>query len=114
MRITPICEKKGRANFIALVMKCICPATVLTKERIRKLLARARACICTYYHLLRDNEAQAEGHQIAEDPTTTLNIAKKQHLLYKEIERLMKKFKTHRCALDFDHGFVKGELIEEQ
>ncbi len=114
MRTTPIREKKGRANFIALVMKCICPATVLTKERIRKFSARARAYICTYYHLSRDNEAQAEGHQIAEDPTTTLNIAKKQHLLYKEIERLMKKFKTHRCALDFDHGFVKGELIEEQ
>jgi hypothetical protein len=24
-----------------------------------------------------------------------------------EIERLMKKFKTHRCALDFDAGFIE-------
>jgi hypothetical protein len=108
-------RRKAEQSFIALVMKCICPAMVLTKERIRKFSAHARAYICTSYHLSRDNEAQAKGHQIAEDPTTTLNIAKKQHLFYKEIKRLMKKFKTHRYTLDFDHhGFVKGELIEEQ
>jgi hypothetical protein len=51
MRISPLSEKKGQANFIALVMECICPETVLTKERIRKFLAHARAYICTYYHL---------------------------------------------------------------
>ena len=33
-------------------------------------------------------------------------MAQKQQLLFSEIERLMKKFKTHRCALDFDRGFV--------
>ena len=114
MRTTPIREKKGRANFIALVMKCICPETVLTKERIIKFSARARAYICTYYHLSRENECQAGGQQVTRDPTAILNIAEKQHLLYKEIERLMNKFKTHRCALDFDNGFVKGELIEIQ
>ena len=43
MRIAPIRQKKGRANFIALVMKCLCPENVLTKEQIRKFVARARA-----------------------------------------------------------------------
>jgi hypothetical protein len=33
-----------------------------------------------------------------------------QILLYTEIERLMKAFKGHRCALDFDRGFVHSEL----
>ena len=33
MRTTPIREKNGRANFIEMVKKCICPANVLTKER---------------------------------------------------------------------------------
>lgn len=32
----------------------------------------------------------------------------------KEIEGLMKRCKTHCCALDLDHWFVKGELIEIQ
>jgi hypothetical protein len=33
-----------------------------------------------------------------------------QHL--KQIERLIKAFKGHRCALDFDRGFVNSELKE--
>ena len=39
-------------------------------------------------------------------------VTKKQVLLYSEIERLVKDFKTHRCALDFDRGFVNAELKE--
>jgi hypothetical protein len=115
MRITPLREKKGRQNFIALVMKCICPETVLTKERIRKFSARARAYICTYYHLSRATDANIHNNPIPADPTVpaVVNVAEQQQLLYKEIERLMKKFKTHRCALDFDHhGFVKADLID--
>jgi hypothetical protein len=34
----------------------------------------------------------------------------KQELLCSEIERLKKAFKIHRCALDFDSGFVHSEL----
>jgi len=44
------------------------------------------------------------------DPTTDLP---KQELLYTEIERLMTAFNGHRCALDFDGGFVNSELKEE-
>ena len=36
----------------------------------------------------------------------------KQELLYSEIDRLMKNFKAHRCALDIDRGFVNSELKE--
>jgi hypothetical protein len=34
----------------------------------------------------------------------------KQVLLYSKIERRMKAFKGHRCALGFDRGFVHSEL----
>jgi hypothetical protein len=37
---------------------------------------------------------------------------KQEELLYSEIERLMKAFKGHRFALDFDRGFVHSELKE--
>jgi hypothetical protein len=30
------------------------------------------------------------------------------------IESLAKKFKANRCALDFDHGFVKAAIKEEE
>ena len=90
-------------------MTCLCPEHVLTKERIRKFATRARAYICTYYLLSRDSET-IENNPIAGEPAF-VNIAEKQQLLYKEIERLMKKFKTHRCALDFDNSFVRSSLI---
>lgn len=108
MRRTPMREKKGRVNFINVVMRCLCPATVLTKERVRKFAARARAYICTYYYLERDTNSSDD---IDDTP------AAKQQLLYKKIEQLMKRFKAHRCALDFDMGFVlavlKGNLEDE-
>ena len=28
-----------------------------------------------------------------------------------KIESLIKDFKTHRCALDFDKGFIKASMI---
>ncbi len=113
MRATPLREKKGRANFMNLVMKCICPATVLAKERISKFAARAY--ICTYYHLSREEEENVLDCSAAVGPSTprAINTPEKQQLLYKEIERLMKKFKTHWCALDFNQRFVKAELKEE-
>ena len=43
MRATPLCETKGRGNLMKLVIKCICPETVLTKAKISKFAARAHA-----------------------------------------------------------------------
>ena len=33
-------------------------------------------------------------------------------ITFVEIEKMTRKFKTHRCALDFDSGFVKATLSE--
>jgi hypothetical protein len=66
----------------------------------------AKESICTYYHLAKTTEAGASGGS----NTTNSLVTEQQPLLYKEIERLMKDFKVHRCALDFDRGFVSAEL----
>jgi hypothetical protein len=102
MRRTPMREKKGRINFMNVVTRCLCPTTVLTKERVRKFAARARAYICTYYYLERREANGSDGTPAA-----------KQQLLYKKIEQLMKRFKAHRCALDFDTHFVLTVLKEQ-
>jgi hypothetical protein len=104
MRRTPLRDKKGRANFINLVMRCLCPATVLTRERVRKFAARARAYICTYYYLEQELIISNDENMTGFTP------AAKQQLLYKKIEQLMKRFKTHRCVLDFDMRFVLAAL----
>ena len=101
-RRKPVSSKRGRENFKCLVKDCTSPDEILTRERVQKFAARARAYICTYYHL----DLQQQG--LNSDDVSVL--AQKQELLYAEIERLMKDFKVHRCALDFDRGFVNSEL----
>ena len=85
------------------------PATVLTKDRIEKFASRACAYICTYHHLEQVQSAPA----VASTGVDPIAVLPKQELLYTEIERLMKAIKCHRCALDFDRGFVNLELKEE-
>ena len=98
-RRLPLSEKRGRDSFKQLVRDSTCAEKVLTKTRIQKFAARARAYICTYHHL----------HQsMAKDGNQNLDWG----LLYAEIERIMKLVKGHRCALDFDRGFVNSELKE--
>jgi hypothetical protein len=61
---------------------------------VRRFLASARAYICTYHYL---NEARVDGGE----GDNTMGP-----LLLDEIERLMKEFKTHRSAFNFDRGFL--------
>ena len=105
-RRMPLKRKMGRENFKQLVKESICPVNQLFKKRVCKLSARARAYICTYYHLAKTTEAGASGGS----NTNNSLVTEQQPLLYNEIERLMKDFKVHRCALDFDRGFVNAEL----
>ena len=74
-----------------LVDACIRRDNLSTKL-VRKLSRRARAYICAYYSLY---ESKSKGDDV---PTLTLPF----------IERLVKDFKTHHAAIDFDTGFVNG------
>ena len=112
-RRMPLSRKRGRENFKQLVKDCTCPDNVLTKVRIEKFAARARAYICTYHHLEQQKHAGGAGPDNTDDVLENNgDPPKQQELLYSEIERLMKAFKGHRCALDFDRGFVHAELKE--
>ncbi len=85
---------------------------VVTKGRVEKFAARAWAYICTYHHLEQAREVPPSAAAAA--VTVALNaVLLKQELLYTEIERLMKSFRGHRCALDFDRVFVNSVLKEE-
>ncbi|KAI2497782.1 hypothetical protein MHU86_16724 [Fragilaria crotonensis] len=111
-RRVPVSQKRGRENFKRLVKECTCPVNVLSKVRIEKFASRARAYICTYYHLEQEQRRQ----ELQPAPGDTTNYAPmnhlKQELLYSEIEKLTKELKGHRCVLDFDSGFVNSQLKE--
>jgi hypothetical protein len=93
-RRKPLSKKRTRAGFVKLVDECLDPVTELTKERVRRFSARARSYICTYHYLANKE--------------TVYDNKSNQTLLLEDIERLTKKFRTHRCAMDFDRGFLEG------
>ena len=64
----------------------------LTTERIRRFARRAQGYLCAYYclHYNAQEDEINDGEQISPQ----------------KIERLVKDFKTHRCALDFELNFI--------
>ncbi len=83
----------------------------LTIKRVRSMARRARAYICTYYHLVQPHRNLPDA-QSQQDTQQNDNIVQQQKLLFKQIENLVKHFRTHRCALDFDRGFLSSLLTE--
>ena len=85
-------EKKGKSNFMASVRTCL-SAEVITGARIRKFSRRARQYMLAY-HALDSGlfEPELQQQRSKHGPV--------------EIDNLIKKMKTHRCALDFDYKFV--------
>jgi hypothetical protein len=65
---------------------------------VRKLSRQAPAYICAYFAVYKSKES-SEGDD-GTTPVFTLQL----------IEHLVKAFKTHRAAVDFDAGFVNSFL----
>jgi len=105
-RRTPLSEKKGKSKFIQLVHECCDPVKHLTLKHVRSTAKRARAYICTYYHLARQHNISLDAQTQQESQQDNKNIAQEQKLLFDQIENLAKQFRTHRCVLDFDAGFI--------
>jgi len=102
-RRTQIAQKRGKEKFKIAVRKCLA-REVLTTERIRKFSKRALAYICAYHRIWSE---QQENQQQDERPSTDVDTATPI-----KVEKLVKLFKTHRCALDFDHSFCKATYTE--
>ena len=102
--------------------ECTSPETVLTKPRVNKFASRSRAHICTYYHLEEEHRWQEAAiteavASVGENdctpiPPCVVEVPKQELLSYSEIQKVMKALKGHRCALDFDSGFINSELRE--
>ena len=71
----------------------VCSRETIGIERVRRFSRRARRYICSYFVL--------HGQMNEGDPQMKVILEK--------IESLVKQFKTHRCALDFDTNFIKFE-----
>ena len=97
-RNQPMSEKKGKKNFLALVRRSI-SRDQLTTVRIRKFSRRARQYICSYRAMQCENN---NNDNLAIDPD-----------MLPRVEKVLKEFRAHRCALDFDHKFCKAIQDED-
>ena len=61
----------ARDSIKQLIMDCICPTNVLTKQRIQKFASRARTYTCTYHHIEQKNTENAAGSVAADDENQT-------------------------------------------
>ncbi len=94
-RQQPIREKRKKENFWNTVRTCI-SQQVLTLERVHKISRRASEYIQAYHTLHEQSQEHEDQQQHTTGTTTTYNIT------LDKIESLIKDFKMHRCALDFD------------
>jgi hypothetical protein len=92
-RRLPLADKKGKENFKRSVRSAI-SRDHLTTDRIRKFSRRAREYIVAY-KLLKCKLDEEET-----DIDLVTNISSK------KIEDMKSSFKAHRCAADFDAGFI--------
>ena len=107
-RRVPLKNKRGKENFRKVVRQCLSREEVLTTERIRTFSRRARAYICAYYSLWCERKQQ----QLSNGGGTNQTIQFCNCSDPVSVEKLMKRFKTHQCALDFDHAFCRAVVID--
>ena len=95
-----------------MVRKCM-SRDVLTTNHVRKFSKRAREYICAY-QTLRQQQQQHEQEQQAENTISNATTTAEDDTFATpvKIEKLVKMFKTHRCALDFDRGFIDATFVE--
>ena len=93
-------KERKRKDFFELVRKVLNGKDdgALNKERVRRMAGRARAYIIAY---LKIEEAEAAGGDSgAGEKGISSNT-------YEMIEKMVKSYKTHRSALDFDLKFIQ-------
>jgi len=98
-RQQPMKEKRGTETFRETVRKCFA-REVITTERVRLFSRRARAYILAYHKIRQD--------QLTGSSSSSLDLDSSAAASPVNVEKLLKKFKTHRCAMDFDSAFCSA------
>ena len=104
-QVSPTKRKKGKENFRSVVQESMSTDKVLTTKRIRHFSRRARQYLCAYFKIWKDLDKQQHDRMDAEVDTTTHEADPISG------EKLVKQFKTHRCAPDFDKTFCNATYV---
>lgn len=97
---------RTRKNVRELVRKVLDGSDdgALNNERVRRMVGRARAYIVAYLKIDECHQSVTGNGSGAGAPISSIT--------YQMIEKMVKSYKTHRSALDFDLKFIQ-ELEEK-
>ena len=100
---TPTFERQEREGQLpSHSEKVFFSRNVITAERVRMFSQRARAYILAYHKIrqeqLTDSSTASDLDDITASPV--------------KVEKLLKEFKTHRSAMDFDSNFCKAVFVD--
>ena len=102
-RRQPLKDKRGKDNFRRTVRKCF-SRNVVTSERVRMFSQRARAYMLAYYKIRQQQLTNMSPTTSDFDETIATPV---------KVEKVLKEFKTHRCAMDFDSNFCKAVFLDD-
>ena len=97
------CQKKDLRASRESVRKCIDRDKVLTIEHRRLFSKRAREYMLAY-SILDNSDELGTTHRVKEE--------NKPHMTAYLIEKIVKQYKSHRSASNFDTGFIIRTSIE--
>jgi hypothetical protein len=104
----PLHLKWKEASFLELVRGCLDP-NLITKEKVRSFSKGARSYICGYYEFEHTKQnINNNDETINHDGIAILSCANK----YGKIEQMVKMFRTHRCAFNFNWKFCDAHVNE--
>ena len=110
----PLSEKRKKETFRATVRQWLSRDN-LTTEQIQRFSKHARDCICAYFALHHEqNRNNEETNCMTTTMMMTTSLCKPNIPTPVKIEKLVKDFKTHQCALDFDHGFIAATIVKKE
>jgi hypothetical protein len=95
-------QKQGKEKFLESVRESI-SRNVVTRERAQKFARRARWYILGYHALWSQGNSD-RSELDSEENSLAIMPAK--------LEQMVQKFKTHRCAMNFDHSFCNVVFSE--
>ncbi len=96
-------QKHGKEKIMNIVRLCM-TREGLTREKVQKNAKRVRRYILGYNLLWKIKQGIIQSSDSQEDLSRENKLA----VTPSKLEQMVKKFKAHRCAMDFDHSFIKA------
>ena len=95
-------DKKGGKKISSKPLENVC-LKIIARDRVQKFSRCTRRYILGYHALWQMKQGIiTQGHDSEELNSESLAI------IPAKLAQMVKKFKTHRCAMDFDHSFCKS------